>query len=90
MNKTVQGIQKFEFPALFLHGEKNQHAMQKLQENAGQTIRLLVSEKAQDDRCPDVRTVIAASDRRKQRTDDILNDCSMPPAPSTSLQAPAT
>jgi hypothetical protein len=90
MRKTVQGIQKFEFPALFLHRGKKSACRAETAENGGKTIRPLVSEKAQDARRSDLRTVIAASDHRKHRMDDILNDCSMPPARSTSLQAPAT
>jgi hypothetical protein len=47
MKKTGGGPQKFEFPALFLHGPKKSTDGAEIAANTTKTIRPLVSEKAQ-------------------------------------------
>jgi hypothetical protein len=90
MKETDEGIQKFEIPALFLHGNRKLADCAKTAKNTGQTIRPLVSEKAQTNRRKHTRTGVASSNHGKHSTKSILNDCSMAPAPASSLQAPAT
>ncbi|WP_421873511.1 hypothetical protein [Pararhizobium sp.] len=90
MKKTDEGIQKFEILALFFNNARKSACRTKTSENAGKTIPALVSEKAQAGVRKVRRTAISARSHRKDRRHDILNDCSMAPAPATSLQAPGT
>jgi len=90
MKKTDEDIQKFEILALFFNKARKSACRTKTAENAGKTIPALVSEKAQADVREVQRTAISTRNHRKDRRDKILNDCSMAPALTTSLQAPGT
>ena len=73
MKKTDEGAQKFEFPEQFLHCGKKSARRAENTQNATETIRPLVSEKAQGICPPGTRTIIAAFHRRKRGTGCILN-----------------